>query len=182
MADRTPGPGLYWLAKGCAFQADIDAVKSVVQSVKTRGFPLHCRQVCEKALLKASNVRACKGVFKDGEAQRIPRYSIQSAKGAEVRTVSFLNPLYANVSAVIGCVKWDMLKPLPITVVHNPLAAIALPRGILRANKEYVADDQGDYLSIEISTRVSETSGCAKNAHTPTRPVASSGLMRVRSI
>jgi hypothetical protein len=80
----------------------------------------------------------------DGEAQRIPRYSIQSAKGAEVRTDSLLNPLYANVSAVVGCVKWDMLKPLPITVVHNPLAAIALPRGILRANKEYVADDQGD--------------------------------------
>jgi len=57
---------------------------------------------------------------------------------------ALINPLYANVSAVIGCVKWDMLKPLPITVVHNPLAAIALPRGILRAIKEYVADDQGD--------------------------------------
>ena len=41
---------------------------------------------------------------------------------------ALINPLYANVSAVIGCVKWDMLKPLPITVVHNPLAAIALPR------------------------------------------------------
>jgi hypothetical protein len=54
----------------------------------------------------------------DGEAQRIPRYSIQSAKGAEVRTDSFLNPLYENVSALIGCVKWDMLKPLPITVGH----------------------------------------------------------------
>jgi hypothetical protein len=80
----------------------------------------------------------------DGEAKRIPRYSIDNANGAEVRTDSFLNPLYANVSAVIGTVKWDMLKPLPLTVVHNPLAAVALPRQIFAATKEYVADDNGD--------------------------------------
>jgi hypothetical protein len=60
----------------------------------------------------------------DGEARRIPRYSIKNANGAEVRTDSFLNPLYANVSALIGTVKWDMLDPLPLTVVHNPLAAV----------------------------------------------------------
>jgi type I restriction enzyme S subunit len=47
----------------------------------------------------------------DGDAVRIPRHSIESAKGVEVRTDAFLNPLYANVSAVIGAVKWDMLKP-----------------------------------------------------------------------
>jgi type I restriction enzyme S subunit len=80
----------------------------------------------------------------DGEARRIPRFSIENANGAEVRTDSFLNPLYANVSAVIGTVKWDMLKPLPLTVVHNPLAAVALPTEIFGATKEYVADDQGD--------------------------------------
>src|SRR6516164_8625748 len=39
-------------------------------------------------------------------------------------------PLYVNVSPVIGTVKWDMLKCFPLTVVHNPLAAVALPREI----------------------------------------------------
>jgi type I restriction enzyme S subunit len=80
----------------------------------------------------------------DGEATRIPRYSIENANGAEVRTDSFLNPLYANVSAVIGVVKWDMLELLPLTVVHNPLAAVPLPTEIFAATKEYVADDCGD--------------------------------------
>jgi hypothetical protein len=80
----------------------------------------------------------------DGEARRFPRYSIKNANGAEVRTDSFLNPLYANVSAVIGVVKWDMFKPLPLTVVHNPLAAVPLAREVFAATKEYVADDCGD--------------------------------------
>lgn len=90
----------------------------------------------------------------DGEARRVPRYSIENANKAEVRTDSFLNPLYANVSAVIGAVKWDMLKPLSPTVVHNPLAHVELPRQILgaTANKEYVADDLGDqYLLRPLS-------------------------------
>lgn len=80
----------------------------------------------------------------DGEARRIPRYSIKNTNGAEVRTDSFLNPLYANVSALIGTVKWDMLNPLPLTVVHNPLAAVRLAREIFAATNEYVADDQGE--------------------------------------
>ncbi len=80
----------------------------------------------------------------DGEARRIPRYSIRNANGAEVPTDSFLNPRYGNVSAVIGAVKWDMLQPLPLTVVHNPLAAVPLPREIFAATKEYVADDHGE--------------------------------------
>ena len=88
----------------------------------------------------------------DGEATRVPRYSIQNANGAEVRTDSFLNPLYANVSAVLGCVKWDMLKALPLTLIHNPLAHVALPREIFRTTKEYVADEQGDdYLLRPLS-------------------------------
>jgi hypothetical protein len=88
----------------------------------------------------------------DGEATRIPRYSIENANRAEVRTDSFLNPLYANVSAVIGAVKWDMLKPLPLTVIYNPLAMVCLPRKIFAATKEYVADDHGDeYLLRPLS-------------------------------
>jgi hypothetical protein len=81
-----------------------------------------------------------------GEARRIPRHAIQNANGAEVRTDSFLNPLYGNVSAVIGTVRWDMLRPLPLTIVHNPLAQAQLPTQILGvpADREYVTDDQGD--------------------------------------
>jgi hypothetical protein len=79
-----------------------------------------------------------------GEAARVPRYAVRKPNGTEVRTDSFLNPIYANVSAVIGCVKKDMWNALPITVVHNPLANIGLPRGILAARKEYVADEKGD--------------------------------------
>jgi hypothetical protein len=89
-----------------------------------------------------------------GEARRIARHSIQNANGAEVRTDSFLDPAYANISAVIGTVRWDMLQPLPLTVVHNPLARVGLSRQILgaTANKEYVADDQGDqYLLRPLS-------------------------------
>jgi hypothetical protein len=88
----------------------------------------------------------------DGEARRIPRYSIRNANGAEVPTDSFLNPRYANVSAVIGAIKWDMLQPLPLTVVHNPLAAVPLPREIFATTKEYVADDLGEeYLLHPLS-------------------------------
>ena len=80
----------------------------------------------------------------DGEARRIPRFSIQNDNGAEVPTDSFLNPLFENISAVIGTVQWDMLRPLPLTLVHNPLARAPLERRIFKATKEYVADDIGD--------------------------------------
>ncbi|MGA3303553.1 MAG: hypothetical protein ABSC72_09735 [Methylovirgula sp.] len=86
----------------------------------------------------------------DGKATRIPRHSIQNANGAEVRTDSFLNPLYENISAVIAAVRWDMLQPLPLTVVHNPLAKVKSPRQIFgaAADREYVADDQGDHYLL----------------------------------
>jgi hypothetical protein len=36
----------------------------------------------------------------------------------------------------------------PLAVVHNPLARIALPRMLLGADKEYVADDEGEFYSV----------------------------------
>jgi len=80
-----------------------------------------------------------------GEPTRIPRYAIRKPSGSAVSTANFLNPLYANVSAVMGCYRRDMIDGvLPLTIVHNPLASACLPRGVLGATKEYVADDQGD--------------------------------------
>jgi type I restriction enzyme S subunit len=88
-----------------------------------------------------------------GEPARIPRYSIQKPNGADVPTDSFLNLLYANVSAVIGSVRRGMDDP-DLTLVHNPLAHVALPRELLGATKEYVADDAGDrYLLRPLSER-----------------------------
>lgn len=54
------------------------------------------------------------------------------------------NPLYTNISAIMGTVKWGLLNPLPLTLVHNPMARTPLAREIFRATNEYSADDLGD--------------------------------------
>jgi type I restriction enzyme S subunit len=85
----------------------------------------------------------------DGDAIRIPRYVIQKSNGAPISTANFLDPCYANVSAVIGGYQREMLKGvLYITLVHNPLATARLPRGLLCATNEYVADQEGDHFIV----------------------------------
>ncbi len=80
-----------------------------------------------------------------GGPVNVPRSEIQKPNKSLVSTENFLDPNYANVSAIIGCWQKDMLnEALLLTVVHNPLATIALPKRILGANKEYVADQEGD--------------------------------------
>jgi hypothetical protein len=80
-----------------------------------------------------------------GEAANVPRFSIRKPSGANVPTTNFLDSLYANVSAIMGTNRRDMINGvLPLTVVHNPLATTPLPRTLLRAYKEFVADDNGD--------------------------------------
>jgi len=45
----------------------------------------------------------------------------------------------------MGTNRRDMTNgTLSLTVVHNPLAITPLPRTPLRADKEYVADDDGE--------------------------------------
>ena len=83
-----------------------------------------------------------------GEATRTTRRSIQKPNGAPVRTDNFLDARYANVSAIMGCNRKDMLKDLSLTVVHNPLALVPLPREIFGASKEFVADDDGDHYLL----------------------------------
>jgi len=87
----------------------------------------------------------------DGEPANIPRYTIQKPNSAAVPTDNFLDPHYANISAMIGVWQKDMLSgSLSLTLVHNPLATIPLPRAILGAKKEYVADQKVDHYVLRL--------------------------------
>ncbi|WP_425158362.1 hypothetical protein [Candidatus Binatus sp.] len=84
-----------------------------------------------------------------GDPINITRYTIQKPNKSEVRTGNFLDPNYSNVSAIMGCWQKDMLRNgIDLTAVHNPLATVSLPRAILGANKEYVADQEGDHYML----------------------------------
>lgn len=82
----------------------------------------------------------------DGETERTIRRSIRKPPtGVEIPTTNFLDPAYANVSAIIGSSRGDMLDGnLLLTLVHNPLAKVSLPRGILSTHQEFVADKKGE--------------------------------------
>ena len=88
----------------------------------------------------------------DGEPANVPRYEIPKPNNSAVSTANFLNPEYENVSALLGCYHKPMLNhdyyqktgKISLTLVHNPLAANPLPRGILDVEKEYVAEVEGD--------------------------------------
>jgi hypothetical protein len=95
----------------------------------------------------------------DGETEPVPRYTIRKPNDEDIPTGNFLDPCYADVSAIVGCYQKDMDNgALLLTVVHNPLARVPLPRGILGANseKEYVAEIKGDNYILR---PLSETSG-----------------------
>jgi hypothetical protein len=84
-----------------------------------------------------------------GDAIRMPRFQLQNANNAPVSTDNFLNPDYASVSALMGSFKRDLVhENLELVVVHNPLAAVPLPQGILGAEKEYVVELEGDYFTL----------------------------------
>jgi type I restriction enzyme S subunit len=71
-----------------------------------------------------------------GDAYHTSRYTIEKPNGAAVPTDSFLNPEYANISAVLGCGRANMRYGLPLSVVHNPLATVPLPQDFLSVDKE----------------------------------------------
>ena len=62
--------------------------------------------------------------------------------------VNFLNPEYADVSAVLGCGRSPMRDGLPLVVVQNPLVRVPLPHGLLGADKKYIAEDEGESYSF----------------------------------
>ena len=95
-----------------------------------------------------------------GEPVNIPRYEIPKANNSSVPTTSFLNPDYANVSAILGCYHKPMMNSEhqrtgtnSLTLVHNPLAAIPLPRGILGVEKEYFAEKEGERYILRWTIR-----------------------------
>jgi hypothetical protein len=91
----------------------------------------------------------------NAEPANIPRFEIRKPNNASVRTDNFLNPKYKTVSALLGChhkymmnVNYATTGRSTLTLVHNPLAAIPLPRGILGVEGEYVAEEAGDYYIL----------------------------------
>ncbi len=91
-----------------------------------------------------------------GGPVNLRRDTIQKPNNSPVLTANFLDPNYANVSAIIGYWRKDMLdEGILLTVVHNPLATISLPKAILGAKKEYVAAQEGDRYVLRL---LSETS------------------------
>jgi type I restriction enzyme S subunit len=96
----------------------------------------------------------------DGATVNIPRYEVRNPKGKLVSTDSFCNPQYANVSALLGCYHKPTVNPdyqktgkISLTMVHNPLAAVPLPRGILDQEKEYFAEAEGDHYVLRWTIR-----------------------------
>lgn len=86
-----------------------------------------------------------------GEPVNVPQHAIKKPNNSSVATANFLDPNYANVSAIIGCWRKDTLdEGLQLTVVHNPLATIPLPIEILGADKEYAADQEGDHYNLRL--------------------------------
>lgn len=88
----------------------------------------------------------------NSEAIRTLRYSIEKKTGIHVSTGNFLDPAYASISGVIGCINKDTLdNPLRLTVVHNPLAVNPVPTNLFHAEKEYlVTEENGEYLLSDI--------------------------------
>jgi hypothetical protein len=93
----------------------------------------------------------------DGEPANVPRYEILKPNNSAVPTANFLNPEYADVSALLGCYHKPMLNhdyqktgKSALTLVHNPLAANPLPKGILDVEKEYVAEVEGDRYVLRL--------------------------------
>ncbi|MCF3630648.1 hypothetical protein RJ527_13435 [Thalassospiraceae bacterium LMO-SO8] len=84
-----------------------------------------------------------------GEAKTSFRPTLVKKSGAEVSTRAFLDPEFRGVSAVVGCnVSYD-IDPLPIIVVHNPLAKNPVPKGIFGAAEEYYLEEaEGDFYRL----------------------------------
>ncbi|MGE3701813.1 MAG: hypothetical protein AB7G08_23945 [Hyphomicrobiaceae bacterium] len=88
-----------------------------------------------------------------GEAKHIPRFNIRKHQTATVPTGIFLDPSYANVSAVMSAYQRDTIRqPLALTMVHNPHATAPLALGFLGALREYFAEQQEDGYSLRWTT------------------------------
>ena len=74
---------------------------------------------------------------------------VKLSSGAPVPTDNFFDREYEGISALIGCSRSHLLDGDPnLIVVHNPLARNRLPIDLLGAQEEYVAEMDGDHLTI----------------------------------
>ncbi len=86
----------------------------------------------------------------DGPAQHMPRFALKKASGSEVQPGYFLDPRFANVSAVVQGHQRDMFKrDLVLSAVHNPLASNPLPTGLFGVYNEFVAEERADEYEIK---------------------------------
>ena len=82
--------------------------------------------------------------------QHVPRFAVKKLSGREIQTANFLDPLFANVSAVLQGHQKDMFeKGLVLSMVHNPLAGNPLPTSLFGTRKEFVAEERGDEYEIK---------------------------------
>jgi type I restriction enzyme S subunit len=73
------------------------------------------------------------------------QWAIKSAQGKPVPTSMFVNEKYADVSCVIACTSDRSEDPiLPLDVVHNHFAKVAVPRGLFGPEAdEWVTEPDG---------------------------------------
>lgn len=79
------------------------------------------------------------------------RLHVRKASGANVSTYMFMDPAYEAVSAIwaldlnggSACGNQE-----PAVVIHNPLAKNPVAQGLLPADAEYVASDEGDSYEL----------------------------------
>jgi len=82
-------------------------------------------------------------------AQHTPRFAIQKASGLGIQTANFLDPAYANVSAVLQGYQKDIYqKPIVLSIIHNPMATVSLPLQMFAAFREFVATEEGDDYTL----------------------------------
>ncbi len=86
----------------------------------------------------------------DGPAQHISRFAVKKLNGSEIQTANFLDPRFANVSAVVQGHQKDMFeKDLVLSTVHNPLASNPLPISLFGTCREFVSEERGDGYEIK---------------------------------
>jgi type I restriction enzyme S subunit len=73
------------------------------------------------------------------------RFSIRNANGFPVNTTPFVDPAYADVSAVMACsMDRSNEATLPLDVIHNHVARVRVPERILGSTgDEWMTDPVG---------------------------------------
>lgn len=86
----------------------------------------------------------------DGPGQHMERQTLKKTNGSAIHTANFLDPKFANVSAVVQGHQRDMFeKDLVLSTVHNPLTGNPLPTGLFGVLREFLAEAQDNNYLIK---------------------------------